>query len=198
MKKQTIVWTALPKSNEGPLAAGSELHLSAFMSPRLWNSDPNVASMQLSAFPDFLDWPAAVAGGTFQVEFENGPTLDAVVENVSLRSDIWKGLFKPDTTVRPFVFEDLSGVKILTFPAATIHDTIKRVFQRAATEDSYGAGRDLPGRIVLAGDSDLNDIARPTRAPEPYEPPELDRGPVVVGKPKKPEPGACCFGGTWL
>jgi len=198
MKKQTIVWTALPKSNDGPLAAGSDLHLSVYLSPRLWNSDPNVTSMQLSAFQDFLDWPAAITGATFQVEFESGPTLDAVVENVNLRSDLWKGLFKPATTVRPFVFEDLTGTQILTFPATKIHDTIKKVFQRAATDASYGAGKDLPGRIVLAEDPDLNAIARPTRPPEPYQPPELDRGPVVVGKPKKPKPGPCCCWGCLL
>ena len=195
MKKQTIVWTALPKGNDGPLAAGSELHLSVFLSPRLWNSDQNVTSMQLSAFQDFLDWPDAVAGATFKVEFDNGPTLDAVPENVNLRSDLWKALFKSDTTVKPFAFEDMTGAQILTFPAATIYDTIKRVFQRAATDDTYGAGKDLPGRVVLASDPDLNDIARPMRPLEPYEPTDLDRGPVVIGEPKKTKPGKwCCWG----
>jgi hypothetical protein len=167
MKKQTIVWTALPKSSDGPLASGSDLHLSVYLAPRLWNSDQNVSSMDLSAFADFLDWPAAVAGATFKVEFENGPTLDAVPENVNLRSDLWQALFKPDTTVKPFVFEDLTGVKILSFPAATIHDTIRSVYQRAATDENYGAGRDLPGRVTLAGDPDLNAIARPARPLEP-------------------------------
>ena len=71
MKKQTITWTAIPNGSDGPLAEGTTLRLSAFVSPRLWNDDAGVAKMKLSDFPDFLDWPAvtlrpAAAGGDDQ------------------------------------------------------------------------------------------------------------------------------------
>ena len=116
MIKQSLTWTALPKSSNGPKQAGTELRLSVFVAPRLWNSDTGVTSMPLSDFPDWLDWPAVIGQTTFEVEFDGGPTLVATAEDVDLRSDLWQALFKPATTVKPFVFEDLSGASIKSFP----------------------------------------------------------------------------------
>ncbi|HEV8578674.1 MAG TPA: hypothetical protein VGX68_06280 [Thermoanaerobaculia bacterium] len=186
MIKQTINWTALPARSNGPIAAGTELRLSVFVAPRLWNDDPTVKVMPLSDFPDWLDWPAVIAPATFQVEFQGGPTLPATVESAAPRSDLWQALFKPATTVKPFAFEDLSGVEILSFPAATVHDTIKGVYQRAAIDPTYGGGADLPSREVLGNDPDLVDIAGEVRPPDPWVPPETDRGPQYVGG-KEPE-----------
>ena len=143
MLKQTIIWTALPNGSDGPLAEGTTLRLSVLASPRLWNDDPSVTLMQLSSFPDFLDWPALVDQASFQVEFDGGPTIAANVVPAGLRSDLWQSLFKNDTDVIPFVFEDLSGTPILTFPSSTIHETIKGVYTRVATDPTYGAGLDL-------------------------------------------------------
>ncbi len=181
MKKQTITWTALPKPLAGQLAEGTQLRLAAFVSPRLWNSDENVLLMKLSEFPDFLDWPAVIGQASFQVEFNGGPALPATVENVSLRSDLWQGLFKNSTDVIPFQFEDLRGATILTFPAGTLHDSIRGIYQRAAIDPAYGSGLDLPSIDVLGNDPDLSDIARPTRPRQPYDPVHLDDAPVIVG-----------------
>jgi len=184
MIKQTINWTALPRRSNGPVAAGTELRLSVFVAPRLWNGDPTVKVMPLSDFPDWLDWPAVMSATTFQVEFQGGPTLPATVESAAPRSDLWQALFKPATTVKPFVFEDLSGVGIKSFPAAIVHDTIKGIYQQAAIDGGLGGGADLPGRGVLA--NDLADIAGEVRPPDPWVPPVTDRGPVYVGG-KEPE-----------
>src|SRR5512141_1824815 len=140
MLKQTIIWTVLPHGSNGPLSVGTKLRLSAFVSPRLWNDDTSVKKMELSSFPDFLDWPAVIQQATFQIEFAGGPTLPAAPDTTPLRSDLWQALFKLNTDVIPYTFEDLSGAVILSFPSATIHDTIRRVYQRAATNPNYGAG----------------------------------------------------------
>jgi hypothetical protein len=187
MIKQTLTWTALPKSSNGPNQTGTELRLSVLVSPRLWNDDTAVTTMPLGDFPDWLDWPALIGQASFQVEFDGGPALAATPENVDLRSDLWQALFKPTTTVRPFAFEDLSGAILHSFPAGTILDTVTGVYQRAAIDAGWGAGADLPGRAVLANDPDLADIARPVEPLPPWEPPETDRGPVFVGD--KEEPG---------
>lgn len=187
MIKQTITWTALPRSSNGPKQNGTELRLSVYVAPRLWNDDSNVTSMPLSEFPDWLDWPALIGLASFQVSFDGGPTLTATPEDVDLRSDLWQALFKPTTTVTPFAFEDLSGVGIKSFPAATIHETIKGVYQHASIDPAYGGGTDLPGRGVLANDPDFSDIARPVDPLPPWEPPETDRGPVQVGDDKPPD-----------
>ncbi len=187
MIKQTITWTALPKGSNGPKQAGTELRLSVFVATRLWNDDPSVTTMPLGDFPDWLDWPAMVAQSSWQVEFQGGPTLAATPENVNLRSDLWQALFKSTTTVKPFVFEDRSGLTIHSFAAATIHDSIKKIYQKAAIDPSWGGGTDLPDRGVLAADPDLIDIARPVEPLPPWEPPETDRGPVFVGDEEPPD-----------
>jgi hypothetical protein len=197
MKKQTIVWTALPHGSDGPLAAGTTLHLSVLASPRLWNDDPAVTHMKLSSFPDFLNWPAVVNQATFQVEFEGGATLEAMPENVSLRSDLWQAIFDDETDVLPFIFEDMTAVEVMTFPAATVEGVLKRVYQRAATDDAYEAGRDLPHRSVWPADPDVRNIARESHPARPLKPPP--RGdPVVIDEPVvEPESSwweSCCLG----
>lgn len=187
MKKQTITWTALPNGSDGPLAEGTTLRVSAFVSPRLWNDDAGVTKMALSEFPDFLDWPAVIAATSFQVEFDGGAAVDATFNPAVLRSDLWQSLFKAETDVIPFVFEDLTGATILTFPSATIHDTVKGVYQRAATDPAYGAGLELPDAGTLAEDDDLKEIARPVRPEPEHVPVDPDRGPVVLDEPQ-PEP----------
>ncbi len=187
MKKTTLTWTALPNGSDGPLAAGTTLRLSVLMSPRLWNDDPGVSTMPLSEFPDFLDWPAQVAGSTFDVTFDGGPTISAAPQPGVLRSDLWQALFKDDTLIIPHQFEDLTGASVLTFDAGAIHDTIRDVYQRAATDAGYGAGLNLPHVDVLAADDDLQEIARPVRPQPPYVPGPTDRGPVVLDSPEEGE-----------
>ena len=184
MKKTTLTWTALPNGSDGPLAAGTTLRLSVLMSPRLWNDDPGVSTMPLSEFPDFLDWPAQVAGSTFDVTFDGGPTISAAPQPGVLRSDLWQALFKDDTLIIPHQFEDLTGASVLTFDAGAIHDTIRDVYQRAATDAGYGAGLNLPHVDVLAADDDLQEIARPVRPQPPYVPGPSDRRPVVLDTPE--------------
>jgi hypothetical protein len=183
MEKQTIIWTALPHGSDGPVIEGNTLHLSVFIAPRLWSDDPNVKKMKLSQFPDFLDWPALIQQATFQVEFVGGPTLAAVPGNVDLRSHLWQALFKSDTDVIPFVFEDLTGTPVQTFSADTLHGIIKGIYQRVAIDDAYGAGRDLPDNGVLINDPDIIDIARDVEPEPPYVPSDPDLGPVVLDEP---------------
>jgi len=191
MIKQTIVWTALPFRTSGPLAAGAELRLAVFVAPRLWNDDASVKQMKLSAFPDWLDWPQAVSQAAFQVVFDGGPTVTATPDLTPLRSDLWQALFKPDTDVVPFAFEDLSGLPLESFPAGAIHDLIRDLYRRAASDPAYGAGSDLPHRDRLAADPDLRAIARPVRPEPPYRPVDPDRGPVRIDEPggSVPDPG---------
>ena len=98
MSTQNIMWTALPN---GLTSAGDKLRLSVLVSPRLIT---NAAVGTLAEFPDFLDWPAKVAGLTFTVEFQGGPSVAAgrVTEPgyPALDSPAWKALFTRRT--RPF------------------------------------------------------------------------------------------------
>ena len=51
MKKQDVIWTALPSGRDS-----KSLFLSLYVSPRL-QTDEGVPTPRLSQFPDFLDWP---------------------------------------------------------------------------------------------------------------------------------------------
>ena len=204
MLKQTIVWTALPKGADDPLVAGGSVRLSVFVAPRLWN-DQSIAKMKLSQFPDFLDWPDVIRNSTFDVVFEGGPTVTAAVDSPPPDSTLWGALFKTDTDVIPFEFEDLSGAQIKTFSAVDAHDAIVGTYVNTATNSGYGAGSHLPSTDNLAGDKDLEEIRRPVRPEPPYVPVDPDRGPVVVDKPgpvppppPPPPPKGCLGIVLWL
>jgi hypothetical protein len=160
MLKQTITWTALPHGVDGAPVAGSTVRLSVFVAPRLWN-DTSTSTMKLSQFPDFVDWPAVVRGAAFEVTFAGGPTLDATVTSAAPESDLWGALFKANTDVIPFEFEDLSGAQILTFSAVDAHRAIVDTFQNGATNPAYHGGNRMPDTDDLVIDPDLVDIADP-------------------------------------
>jgi hypothetical protein len=185
MLKQTIVWTALPHRVDGTPDPGATVRLSAFVAPRLWNDD-GTPKMQLSQFPDFLDWPGTVAGASFKVEFEGGPTLDASVTSATPESDLWAALFKPSTDVIPFEFEDLSGAEILTFSAVDVHQAIVDAYQNVATNPVYGGGSTLPNTEDLNHDPGLDEIRRPVHAEPPWMP--TDKPTDVPVRPPKPPP----------
>jgi hypothetical protein len=206
MKKQTIIWTTLPNGSNGTLAPGSKLKLSVFISPRLWNNDPNISTMNLADFPDFLDWPARVNMATFQVSFEGGPSLVAMRESNPAQSNLWQALFEANTLVKPYEFEDLTGAEILTFPSTEILDVIQGVYQRAASEAAYGGGTDLPQDTAWDSDPDLVEIAPKTRPPAEYDPGDMDIGPVEVEQPPDMPPdippeepcGCLCVIWRWI
>jgi hypothetical protein len=192
MLKQTIVWTALPHRSNGAIAAGTKLRLSAFVAPRLWTDDATITKLQLSDFPDFRDWPKTLAGATFQVVFDGGPALPATViapPPLPPGTDLWNALFKDDTLVIPFAFEDLTGAEYLTFSSTTLHGEIKKIYQDAATDPAYGLGVDLPHRSTLAKNPRIKAAARPRNPPTRYVPESSAATPAFVGTPGPEDPG---------
>ena len=55
MARQSFVWTCLP---DGVDPGDGRLRLSVLVSPRL---DPEAEAPVLASFPEWLDWPAALA-----------------------------------------------------------------------------------------------------------------------------------------
>jgi hypothetical protein len=131
--------------------------------------------------------------------------LNATVESAAPRADLWSALFREDMDVLPYRFDDYRGSNVETFPSDRVHDFLRGVYVRAATDPTYGAGRDLPAIETLAADPDLNDIARPSR-PEPEFVPPARPDPIDLGgtlprpdpepdpKPDKPHPSGCGCG----
>jgi hypothetical protein len=193
MLKQTVTWTALPNGTDGPPGPGATLRVSAFVAPRLWNDD-GTPKMKLSQFPDFLDWPSVVGSATFKVELDGGTVVDATVTSASPEPDLWGALFKTDTDVVPFRFEDLSGAEILTFSAVEVHDTIVDTYQNAATNPVFHGGNRLPATEDLEKDPGLDEISRPVRPEPPWvpadKPTEIPVRPPEL-RPTKPTAPGC-------
>lgn len=202
MEKQTVIFTALPNGR----AADGALKLSVFISPRLWDDDPDVKKMKLSQFTDFLPWTDKVGAAAWQVEFEGGPTLNATAVGGPLRRDLWNALFKPDTDVLPFRFNDYRGADIETFPSARINDYLAGVYVRAATDPAWKAGKDLPKLETVARDPEVRDIALASHPLPPNDdtpPPErIDLGGTRPGPGpapgRPPKDRGCCLRGCLL
>ena len=107
------------------------------IAPRLWSSDSAIEKLKLSQFPDFMNWTDRVSAATWKVSFEGGPTLDATVEGAAPRADLWTALFRADTDVIPYRFDDYRGAEIITFPSVEIHDFLAGIYARAASDPAY-------------------------------------------------------------
>ena len=197
MRKQTLIWTALPNGSQGSLQAGTQLRISAYLSPRLWSDTPQVKE-KLGDYPDFLDWPAALSQATFQIEFGSGQTLPATPDTTPLRSDLWQALFNADTPVIPFQFEDFSGKDFQGDQLSIAHEALKGVYQDIATNPQYGQGTELPKAGDLAAHPILDVVGRPYEPEQPLPKPPPQEPLVIEGHPppeiQQPEkPG--CLGG---
>src|SRR6266568_6172337 len=152
-KKQTISFTALPNG----VAPSGKLRVSVFVSPRLWTDDGPTANVNLSEFPDWLDWPSTAL--SFSVKFGTGGTVAATRVGDAPSSDLWKMLFKPTSTLRPRVFDGaVADAKVASYSVKKVHDKLKDVYTYFATNnpDEYPTVAEL-----LADDSPFRELTAP-------------------------------------
>ncbi|HYF95367.1 MAG TPA: hypothetical protein VD969_24415 [Symbiobacteriaceae bacterium] len=137
MKKQTVMWTALPNGfatlppGDGPTAAAPRLKLSVFVSPRLMTNE-GMPKPKLSQFPDFVNWPGT--GMTFSVRFNGGAPVPAAVASPAPSPTLWQALFKPTTYVRPYEFPPLDTRRVLSFPVGNVMGFLKQQYTQTAVE----------------------------------------------------------------
>ena len=134
MSIQNIMWTALPN---GINTAGDRLLLSVLVSPRLVT---NAAIGSLAEFPDFLDWPATVAGLKFTVEFQGGPSVAAAPVTEpgfpALDPPAWQALFHKDIPVASYGFDDRSDLPVRSFPTRRVFSFLASTYQTIATRSA--------------------------------------------------------------
>lgn len=149
MTSQTIMWTALPNG----IAEDSDLKISIFVSPRL-QSEAEMA--RLGEFDYFQNWPQ-----TLTTMLKEGLHFDLrvdgrFVESIqlldflgyhSLDPELWEALFKPDTLVRPYKFDDFSQNAIISYPAKVLHDSLKDLYAQFGLENK----KDLASELDLPG-----------------------------------------------
>lgn len=128
-KTQRILWTALPN---GLSSDGTRARASVVVSPELVLTD-DIDPPRLSQFPDLLDWPARLEAAEIALELD-GTAIDATRTSAP-DPGIWSALFKAETFVRPREFEDLSDRRVLSYPAARVHDYLRDVYAETAAAD---------------------------------------------------------------
>ncbi len=152
MKKQTVMWTALPNGVTTSAEDGQpRLNLSVFISPRL-QTDEGLPRPTLAQFPDFLDWPAVVAAVRLGVQFDDRDPVPAEVVAAPGDPDpsaLWKAIFRPDTYLKPYEFPPLEGVLIRSFPVKNVVAHIKALYQNVAIESPTAPPRLDLGPEVL-------------------------------------------------
>ena len=128
MRAQHLLWTAIPNGR----AANGDLKVSVLCTPRLL-TDQGGGTPTLSLFPDFLDWPALMAGATFQIAF--GTTVQAATRAGAASptgSARWRAMFRVTgqptsadaTKVASWTFADRSSASFRSFPAASVASSV--------------------------------------------------------------------------
>ncbi|HWI65740.1 MAG TPA: hypothetical protein VNT75_28270 [Symbiobacteriaceae bacterium] len=137
MKKQTVMWTALPNGfvalppSDGPAAPAPRLRLSVFVSPRLMTNE-GMPKPTLSQFPDFLNWAGKAV--SFSVSFNGFAPVPATVVSAAPSSTLWQSLFKTTTYVRPYEFPQHDTKRVQSFPVKNVADWLKNQYSSIAAE----------------------------------------------------------------
>jgi len=166
-RRQTITWVLLPK---GLSDDGGQLFFSVYVAPALV-ADEVGGAPTLADFPDWLDWPATLAGVELGVEFDlagSSLTMGVPLTPDERSSDLWRALFPPDTKVTPYATpDDLASRPVMTFSASTVMDSLRRSYTRSVLD----AVDDLPliappaEGLVAPGDQPFADVFNALRDP---------------------------------
>lgn len=129
MASQTLIWSTLPRG-----FWDGKLQFSLHLAPRLDVAGDDTVSIE--EFPDFVDWPAAVRGMTFEIA---PASSGLVVTSDPPDSDLWKAIVKGETRVERFVFDDFSSRPTFTNGAAVFAQFLRERY-RAVHDVSFLRG----------------------------------------------------------
>ncbi|MGY3319578.1 hypothetical protein [Arthrobacter sp. TE12232] len=132
IRRQIVQWILLP----GGLTADGQLAASVFIAPRL-RPDGQVT---LADFPDFADWPQALADLELRIVRPDGETEAPLSIGINAESTRWTSLFPSDTVVRPFYFDDLADRPLISYPVAKVLGHLRNRWAHLA----FRARDDLP------------------------------------------------------
>ncbi|MCX5414519.1 hypothetical protein [Streptomyces sp. NBC_00059] len=137
--QQRVTWTVLPA---GFSADGTKLLVSLFVAPQLSTGEaaPPGNRGTLGPFPDFLRWPEQVAAVSFAFATTDGVTApqDFPVGPVAPAGtppdpSLWQRLFRPDTVLESFAFDQYMGREVATCPARAMTSSAQHIYATAAT-----------------------------------------------------------------
>ena len=129
MDTQKIIWTVLP--NGYSETTPGNLRFSVFVSPRL---SSNQANPTLALFEDFRDWPAALAGIDFGVQFGGNAPVAATRVGPTPDSALYKAMFTPDGSVYSYESPKLDKKAIRSYAWKNVEEWIKGTYQNVIAE----------------------------------------------------------------
>ncbi len=118
---QRVLFTALPLKPD-PDVAG-RYHLSVHVSPRLTTDTKE--DTELSAYPDWANWPGTVGSIGWTVVFGDGSSMPATVVSPAPRTDLWQALFADNTLIRSLEKKSFEAHKVRSYPARNIREFIR-------------------------------------------------------------------------
>jgi hypothetical protein len=123
---QLVIVTPIPASLQlDPVS----IKVSVLFSPRLSGDDT------LGAFPDWLRWTRKIAHDGLTIQFEcAGNTMDVAVDTSALRPELWEALFRWDTYVRSYEFDDYSDRFVPSYSNRLALGLIQSAYQQAAVD----------------------------------------------------------------
>ena len=122
--EQSIFLTIMPKS----ISVNTDgLPVSVFVSPRLSGAN------KLGSFTDWLEWTHKLTENGMELEFQSETrTLNIPIDSRPLRPELWEQLFKYDTLVRSFTFDDYSNRGIISYSIREALSALKAIYQEAS------------------------------------------------------------------
>ena len=155
MRKQTLIWTAIPNGRYN----SDFMQVSVFLSPRL-ETDLDGSEPPLSYFPDFVNWPQTIGpapAGTpisFEVKIGTHSPVPARIVNTYLGQPTpldpvrWPLVFnEAQTGVKQYDFTDYSSYTTHTFNHAATRTYIEEIYQ------SFGLNNPTAPPVMTGGPS---------------------------------------------
>jgi hypothetical protein len=130
MTRQRFVWTCLPN---GLSTEDGQLRLSVLLSPRL---DPEAEAPVLASFPEWLDWPAALATADVTILANGQPVASRSVggkgHDTTLGapdSAVWTALFGPALPVTPYRLKaEILDSQLNSYSSTDVHDLVRDLY----------------------------------------------------------------------
>ncbi|ESQ88359.1 hypothetical protein ABAC460_17005 [Asticcacaulis sp. AC460] len=142
--REQVLWTLCP---QGRNAAG-DLRVSLHIAPRI---EVTSGQPRITDLPDsWAIWTKVVGNAGFGIQLDGqGPPITAGVKVLSQpRNDVFNALFPKTTPIKPYVFKNLKGKTILSYPTAQLANQIETLYGKLG----FATGDDLPkaGDLVQA------------------------------------------------
>ena len=182
---ETIIWTCLP--NGTIKKDGKEFYsCSAFLSVRLTSNPPGQQTV-LSDYPIMQNWPKELLRKKhkFELTFNGNQKVKVELNKEQVIKDLWEKIFKPDTPVRSYEYQDHTQKNIHSYPVAHLNQYVIDRY----TETAVKSGSELPNTwdivpmVMQISDYSLDGLTNIIGlGQQTFDPSTFDQPSTTIGK----------------